>query len=194
MNTELEILRLIYLNEGIHVREISRQLKIGMPSVKYALDKLISKKLVLYKREARNLKFYLNFKNNLLISYLYQIEYDRIYKLPKLVQDSLFDLIKILEKKPVLVIVFGSYANGSYSNESDLDLLFVFNETDEEVEKKSEIIGNRYNLNIQPIYLNFNEFNKNFFNEKDKFMGQIKKNKIIMIGIELWVMMENERA
>jgi len=194
MNTELEILKRIYLNEGIHVREISRQLKIGMPSVKYALDKLISKKLVLYKREARNLKFYLNFKNNLLISYLYQIEYDRIYKLPKLVQDSLFDLIKILEKKPVLVIVFGSYANGSYSNESDLDLLFVFNETDEEVEKKSEIIGNRYNLNIQPIYLNFNEFNKNFFNEKDKFMGQIKKNKIIMIGIELWVMMENERA
>ena len=194
MNTELEILRLIYLNEGIHVREISRQLKIGMPSVKYALDKLISKKLVLNKKDARNLKFYLNFKNNLLISYLYQIEYDRISKLPKLVQDSLFDLIKILEKKPILVIIFGSYANESYSNESDLDLLFVFNETDDEVEKKSEIIGNRYNLNIQPIYLNFNEFNKNFFNEKDKFMKQIKENKIIMIGIELWVMMENERA
>jgi predicted nucleotidyltransferase len=194
MNTELEILKLIYLKEGIHVREMSRQLKIGIPSVKYALEKLISKKLILNKKEARNLKFYLNFKNNLLTSSLYQVEYNRISKLPKLVQDSLFDLIKILDKKPVLAIIFGSYAKNLYSDESDLDLLFVFNETDDEVEKKSEIIGNRYNLNIQPIYLNFNEFNKNFFNEKDKFMKQVKENKIIMVGIELWVMMENEKA
>ena len=38
--TEIRILEQIYLNPGIHKRELSKQLKLGMPSIDYGLQKI----------------------------------------------------------------------------------------------------------------------------------------------------------
>lgn len=194
METELELLKLIYLEQGIYVRALSRKLKIGIPSVKYALNKLIEKKLITSKKEGRNLKFYLNYENYLVIPFLYNIEYSRILKFPKNIQESIFDFLKILENKPVLTLIFGSYANNSYTKQSDLDILLVFNELEKEIEEKTKIISGRYNIKIAPVYLSWKEFNKKFFNEKDLFIKQVRNNKVLINGIEWWIFLENEKA
>ncbi|RLE40654.1 hypothetical protein DRZ77_01570 [Candidatus Woesearchaeota archaeon] len=194
MNTELELLKLIYLNPGIYVRSLARKLKLGMPSVKHGLNKLIKKRLVKSRREGRNLKFYINYKNKLVIPSLYNIEYSRILKLPKHVQDAVFDFLKILKNKPVLSLIFGSYAVGDYTKQSDLDILLVFNEAEEEIEEKAKIISGRCNVKLEPVYLSWREFSKKFFDRKDEFMKQIKNNKILINGIEWWVLLENEVA
>jgi len=192
METEKELFGLVYLEPGIHVRGIARKLKLGMPSIKYALNKLISKKLVKFKRDGRNLKFYLNFKNNLIVPCLYEVEYSRLSKLPKYVQDAIFDFLKILKNKPVLSLIFGSYASKTYTKKSDIDFLIVLNKINEDIEKKAKIIGDRYNVKIEPVYLSFVEFNEKFFDAKDEFMKRIKDNKILINGIEYWVMLESE--
>lgn len=194
METELELLKLIYLNPGIYVRSLARELKIGLPSVKYGLNKLMAKKLIKSKKEGRNLKFYVNYKNSLIIPFLYNVEYSRFLKLPKYVQDAIFDFLKILKNKPILTLIFGSYAAGDYTKKSDLDILVVFNEIEKEIEKKARIAAGRYNIKIEPVYLTWEEFNKKFFDEKDKFMKQIKNNKILINGIEWWLLLENETA
>ena len=51
MNTELELLKSVYLNHGIYVRSLARKLKIGIPSVKYGLNKLIKKRLIKSEKE-----------------------------------------------------------------------------------------------------------------------------------------------
>jgi len=194
METDLELLSLIYLNPGIYVRRLARELKIGIPSVKYGLNKLMTKGLIKSKKEGRNLKFYINYNNNLIIPYLYKVEYFRLFKFPKYVQDCIFDFLKILKNKPIMVLVFGSYANGKYTKKSDLDILLIFNNVQEEIEKKARVVSGRYNISIEPVYLSWLEFKTKFFNQQDKFMKQIKDNKILLNGIGWWVELENETA
>jgi len=194
METELKLLKLIYLYAGIYVRELSRKLEIGIPSVKYGLDKLISKKLIMAKKEGRNLKFFINYGNNLIIPYLYSIEYSRIMDLPLRIRESIFDFLGALKYKPTITLVFGSYASGKYSKDSDVDILLVFNKISEDIEEKSRIIGGRYSIKLEPVYITLEDFNKKFFDKKDRFMKQVKENRILVNGIEWWVLLENETA
>lgn len=194
MTTELKILGEAYLTPGIHVRELSRKLKIGIPSVKYGINKLMGKKLLISAKEGRNLKFYLNYKNPFLIPLLHEAEQIRLLKLPKQAQSAVFDFLKALNEKPVLSLIFGSYASGGYTKQSDIDILLVFAELKEDIEAKAGIVSGRYNLRLEPVYLKWDEFQRKFFDERDSFLKQIKKDKILVTGIEWWVMLENERA
>jgi predicted nucleotidyltransferase len=192
--TAVDVLREIYLNEGIHVRELARKLGIGIPSVKHHLDRLLKDRVVLKKQEGRNLKFYLNKKNPLLVPYLYQVEYARLKELPVSVSNAVFGLISSLENKPVIAAIFGSYSRGTYTKSSDLDIILVFNELADDVEKKVNIIASRYPVRIEPVYLTWESFRKKFFDEKDGFMKELKSSKIIITGIEYWEALENEKA
>ncbi len=194
--TELGLLRLIYLNKGIHVRALAKNLEIGIPSVKYGLNKLIAKKLVMFEREGRNLKFYINYNGCLIIPYLCSVEYSRFLGLPKNVRDAIFDFLKILKNKPFLVLIFGSHASGNYTRQSDLDVLLVFNRRKlrEDFEKKAKVISERCGVRLEPVYLSLESFTKKFFDRADKFMKQVNENKILVSGMEWWVMLENEKA
>lgn len=190
----LNVLAEIYMKEGTHLREISRKLKLGMPSVKMHTDRLLKEKLIIKRQEGRNIKFYLNRKNMFLVPYLYQIEYVRLSKLPKHVGEAVFGLIAALDTKPLLTIIFGSYAKDSYTKNSDLDLMLVFSRMDSGIEKKARLISSRYSVKIEPVYLEWESFRKKFFDEKDAFMKELKAWKIIVSGIEHWLMLEKEVA
>jgi len=188
----IDILLVIYVNEGIHIRELSRKLKLSIPAVKNHVDKLLKEGLITKKYEGRNLKLYINRKNRNLTSYLYQIESIRLKSLPKVIGDAVFDIISLLENKPIIVIIFGSYAKGTFTKTSDLDVIFVFNKLNDELEKKAKLVSSRHGISIEPVYLSWNNFRKKFFDEKDAFMKELKENKIIVIGVEYWRELENE--
>ncbi|MBL7170018.1 MAG: nucleotidyltransferase domain-containing protein [Candidatus Aenigmarchaeota archaeon] len=191
---KIEILEKIYLSPGIHLREICRQVNLGIPSVKNHLDKLLKNRIIKKKKEGRNLKFFVNFENRKVISYLSEVEAKRLENLPNVVGNSVFNLLQSLEAKPVITIIFGSYAKGDYTKESDLDVLLVFNRVEKEIEEKTKIVNSRYSVKISPVYLTWKEFQKKFFDSRDIFMREIKENKIIITGMEYWVMLENEKA
>jgi len=192
--TMLDVLSQIYAHEGVHIRELSRRLKLSIPAVKNQVDKLLKEGLITKKYEGRNLKLYINRKNRSLTPYLYQIEEMRLKKLPKSIGEAVFDLISSLENKPLMVIIFGSYAKGTFTKSSDLDVMLVFNKPDEETEKKAKLVGSRHGISLEPVYLSWGSFRKKFFDEKDAFMKELKENKIIVTGIEYWRELENEKA
>ena len=61
--TMLDVLSQIYAHEGVHIRELSRRLKLSIPAVKNQVDKLLKEGLITKKYEGRNLKLYINRKN-----------------------------------------------------------------------------------------------------------------------------------
>ncbi|MEM5812057.1 MAG: nucleotidyltransferase domain-containing protein [Candidatus Aenigmatarchaeota archaeon] len=193
---KVEILEKIYLNPGIHLREIARRTNLSIPAVKNHIDKFLREKIITKKEEGRNVKFFINFKSRKIIPYLYQVEMFRLERLPKKVSNAVLDLLSILENKPLITIIFGSYARSEYTKDSDLDVLLVFNKVgmDVEIEEKTKLICSRYYLKIRPVYFSWKEFREKFFDSGDVFMREIRENKLIVNGIEYWVMLENEKA
>ncbi len=196
--TTIKIMNLIWHNPGIHLRELSRKLDLGIPSIKYALDVLKKDKIIIPKLEGRNLKFYIDYNSQFATSYISQLNVHNIQGLPNNIRLMVYDLLKFFKIKPLITIVFGSYAIGDYNKDSDLDLLLIYANEDkihaEEVEQKSKIISQRYGIDISPVYLSWMEFKEKFHDDRDKFIKQVKSNKIIFFGIEWWVMLENESS
>jgi hypothetical protein len=194
MNTEMEIFKKIYLNPGIHIRALSREMKIGIPSVKYALGKLEKNRLLESRMEGRNMKFFINYRNRLAIPYLYAVEYDRLMALPKNVQQVISHFMDFFlggnAEIPIITIIFGSYAAGNYNEESDLDVLVVFNDGDaKRVENIAKIVSSSHSIDMQPVYMNYEDMHRNFNND---FMENVRKNKIIISGLEWWIRLERK--
>lgn len=195
-STEVKITTEIWINPGIHLRELARKLNLSLPSIKYGLNKLTKDKLLIEKKEGRNLKFYINKNSQNTKRYLYQVENFRMHQLPNKIRNSLYDLLKQLKIKPLITILFGSYARGDYNRSSDLDILLIFSDkiNKKSIEEQSNMISNRYNINIQTAHLKWEEFKNKFHNNTDEFLNQIKQNKIIFQGLEWWLELENECA
>src|SRR3989344_6658955 len=128
-NTELRVLEQIYLNPGIHQRELSKRLKLGMPSIDYALQKI--EKLLKKQKAGNQIKYFLDYSREGLSPALSTVEYVRLERLPAKVRLAVRDFLKELKDKPVLALIFGSYAHDSYTKESDIDILLVFQKIDD---------------------------------------------------------------
>ena len=67
------------------------------------------------------------------------------------------------KKKPIWSLVFGSSASGSYKNKSDIDVLYVFNKIEKDIDEKAKVFASRYNVKLEPVYLIWQEFRKKLF-------------------------------
>lgn len=192
--TETRILEQIYLSPGIHKRELSKQLKLGMPSIDYGLKKI--RKLIKQKKSGNQINYFLDYSKEMLTSALGTVEYSRYERLPAKVKLSINDFLKELEVKPIIAIIFGSYASGKYTKISDIDILLVFQkmEDSKRIENTAKKISMKTNTQLNPVYLSYPEFKESFHNSTNEFFKKLKIDKIILIGIEWWRQLINEET
>ena len=192
--TEIRILEQIYLNPGVHKRGLSKQLKLGMPSIDYGLKKI--NKLIKQKKSGNQINYFLDYSREELIPALNAVEHSRFERLPAKVRLSVTDLLKELKDKPVIALIFGSYANGTYTKRSDIDILLVFQtiEDHKQIENTAKKISMKTNTQLNPVYLSYQEFKESFHDPTKGFFKKLKKDKIILIGIEWWRQLEDEEA
>ena len=50
------------------------------------------------------------------------------------------------------------------------------------------------NTQLNPVYLGYQEFKESFHNPTKEFFKKLKKDKIILIGIEWWRQLTDEEA
>jgi len=192
--TEIRILEQIYLSPGIHKRELSKQLKLGMPSIDYGLKKI--SKLIKQKKAGNQINYFLDYSKEELTPSLNTVEYSRFNKLPAKVRLSVNDFLKELEAKPIITVIFGSYARGTYTKKSDIDILLVFQKIEDpkQIENIAKKISMKTNTQLNPVYLGYQEFKESFHNPTKEFFKKLKKDKIILIGIEWWRQLTDEEA
>lgn len=193
-NTELRILEQIWLKEGIHKRELSKQLKLGMPSIDYALKKI--ERVLKKKRFGNQIIYFLDYSKEDLTPLLYMVEYSRMNKLPAKVKLTIYDFLTEMKEKPIIAAIFGSYARGDYTKNSDIDVLLVFQklENEKQIENWANRVSMRTNITINPVYINYDTFRESFYDSRKKFFKNLKKDKIIIVGIEWWRQLKNEEA
>ena len=184
--TEIRILEQIYLNPGIHKRKLSKQLKLGMPSIDYGLKKI--SKLIKMQKAGNQINYFLDYSKEGISSALSTVESGRFEKLPAKVRLSVNDFLKELEMKPIIAVIFGSFASGTYTKNSDIDILLVFQKVEDskKIENTAKKISMKTNTQLNPVYLGYREFRGSFHNSTKEFFKKLKKDKIILIGIEWW--------
>lgn len=120
-----KIIKLFYENKNkpIHLRGISRKINLKESSTSLHLKSL--SKLLKIEKEANLKKYSLKPSVIPLIFPLYDSE--KLENLPLLRKNAIKEYIKALPKKPILIIVFGSTAKGTYNQDSDIDILQISN-------------------------------------------------------------------
>ena len=187
MQTRLRLIGLLEEHkEGIHLRELSRLLKTGLPNVtRYA--KLLEKENVIRRQKEANLVKLRLRKGPKTLAYLKQVNTERFLALPKKIQVAVTDFLDELEFRPLIALIFGSYAKKTYTEDSDIDVLLVFQELKHEdrIETAAKRISMRTNTRISPVYLDYLSFEKNMLNKEHDFSGEIRQKVIVLLGIEL---------
>ena len=144
---DLEIIELLR-KEPNHIRQIASVLNLIPSTVMRILKNLQKEGIMDYNKEGKNNKYFLKETPETHI-YIHMAEY---YKLLKILQNVLLRrIIKELIKSSngELIVIYGSYAKGSATNESDID---IYVETkDQKLKQELQKISEKINIDIGKI-------------------------------------------
>ena len=177
-NKELNILGIFTsdYNSRHYGRKISEKLKINQKTVSNILNKLEKQHIIKFTQEGKNKYYFLNKLNPSVKEVVKLAEINkRIIFFEK--YKKINPLFLEIEKRVIgIVIIFGSYANFTKNEDSDLDLF---------------VIGNIQNIkDLESLYnikINIVKSAKNKFKSQDLFSREIIKNHIILKGIEEFI-------
>ena len=163
-----------------YIREVERLLKISPRTSQLILEDLENKGIIESKIKGK-IKSYKLKLNELSKRYLIFVEQ---YKSISLMQENL--LVKEIIEKIVpfiegIGIIFGSYANGNYNKESDLDIFVAGNYKKEEIKKVSINLGIEISVKCYPLKIFENNVNR------DILLKEILKNHVVFLNAELFI-------
>ncbi len=158
------IFRTIFYNEPISIREISRINKISPSKVSRIVKHLFNKRLISIEVIGRNYLIRPNL-NNYLTKYLLLKE-EASYTISSLQEYP--QLSKYLNVKSDVTIIFGSYAEHTADDLSDIDILMI---------NGNDKIG--YNFTLS-------QFRKKLLKRNNTILSILKKH-IILKGFELFI-------
>ncbi len=81
-------------------------------------------------------------------------------------------------------VIFGSYAKGTQTKNSDIDLLCVMNKKN--IQSTVKIFRTKYNINIQPVVVRINDF-KNIKKDNLQFWMDLIEYGIVLDGLDLFL-------
>lgn len=184
---KMEILKTIYENKEIHLLEISKKLNLHPYSVQKTLAKI---KPILNKKNAgKTILLSLDDTQKDYFSLIEMIEDYRLNTGNKTVDSIVKNLGNFFKDKNIIVCcLFGSYALGNYSKESDVDLLFVVKEKNKELKNKISQFSSLLGVEVNPLIFSEKEF-KEVINNKEISIMTLKEpsQRLIIKGIKYFL-------
>ena len=186
-NIKIDIISLYrtdYLNQ-FHIREMAKLIGRSLVSLLPHLKKLESDKILLYKQIGRSKVYFINFNNNQVREFLAlsekkkTLEFLNKYIFIKKIYDD------FINKLDGCFILFGSHASETYTKESDIDLLYLGEITEEkkrEIKEFSKIYGKKMHL----IYMTLREFKEQLL-KQNALIKEIIKNHIILYNHDTFI-------
>jgi len=177
MSKKIDIISL-YLSDytkGFSVRSIA---KLAGMSPQTALNHLNKMPFLRYEYKGKNKEFYLDLKDLRIMQIVKICELSRSMNSPDELRMIMSDMIGHTET----IIVYGSFAKGTFDRYSDIDMLLVGRSD----KKKINAIKRRYNREINVEFVGFADFKR----LRNALWHEIRKNHLIfgdMRVIEAWI-------
>jgi predicted nucleotidyltransferase len=162
------ILNLFYMNNNtqLHLRQISRLLNLREGALSRHLNYLL-KENVLVSESIGNMKFF-KVRETPRIFLLFDIA--RFDELPLLRRNAIQFYIEKLSVKPIFIIIFGSTAKGVFNDESDLDIVSVFDKV-RDTKQAVRYAESQTGITISDIIISLEDF-KRELNQKEDMLIQ----------------------
>ncbi|MEA3379010.1 MAG: nucleotidyltransferase domain-containing protein [Nanoarchaeota archaeon] len=158
-------------NMKLTASDVSRKTKIPRRTVSRILGKLVKLNLIRYVIEGKNKKYYLDLKDQkikLLAGFIENYKSLKFSLEEKKIFLMLEHIIKLRE-----IVLFGSYAKGNATAESDIDILVIGNES-----KKIREIARKQLKQINLHFSTLKEFEK-LLKKRNTLAIEIMKNHVI---------------
>lgn len=169
-----KILGLFYRNKNspTHLREISREIELKEGALSRHLNKLEEEQILVSRQEGNLKKF--SIKQSRKAEILTILDIERYQLLPHIRKNALSFYLKALHEKPVVVVLFGSTAKGTFKETSDIDVVAIFNrKTDTEYAKR--YAQAQTGIQINEFQLTYKQFLKEL---------KLKEDAVIQSGFE----------
>ena len=188
----------IDLYKGLTILEISKQLKIGYRPAYNHINAMEKEGIIYIEKigSSKQCKLILtNQKTRHLLEYLDIEKKEEIYKENPKLKTIIESLISKLTEKFISeihsIVLFGSYAKGTATKMSDVDLLFVVadlkNKTLREfIERESASYQYSHNIKVSPLITDIEEFRKMFKSKEFNVGKETMEHGISLYGHELF--------
>jgi len=181
----INLFRSNYLSQ-YHIRGMAKLTKKNHVTLLPHLKYLEENKILIAKTIGKNKEYSLNFENIITKNFLILSEtfeatglLEKIFLMKKITKE-IFNL-----KLSGTIIIFGSYANETFKDDSDIDMFYLGQITDMEIQN-IEKIGKTYGRNINVKKSSLKNFELGLRN-KDPLIIEIIKNHIIIHNAEQFI-------
>jgi predicted nucleotidyltransferase len=157
--------------EKIHLRELSRRTNTSIYSTKKIVDDLVKQEIILEKWQGNQRNIMPNLEN----IFLRQLKI--AFSIKKIQESGILPYLE--EKIPAIssIVLYGSTAQGTDSEKSDIDLLVIGQKNKTDLSKFEQIIGKEINI----IIMKWSEWRIHV--KKDRaFYREILKDGIALLG------------
>ncbi len=169
-------------NKELYFSEILRETNLTQNTTLKHLRNLQTNKLISSTKKIGNTFYRINKKNPQIYSILSYFDYKRFNELPNERKIAIIEFMEKLKIKPLITLIFGSTAKGSYTKESDIDILLIFNKKETDEKKLKEDIEAVTGVKIQTFVIGFDYFKEQMLREEDKVIIHAVKTGFAITG------------
>lgn len=165
-----KILECFYRNrqKEFYFSEILRETKLTQNTTLKHLKNLQDSNLVISTKKIGNTFYKINSKNSEIFAIFSYFDYKRLNELPSERKRAILEFLKKLQIKPLIALLFGSTAKGTFGKESDIDILLIYNKKELEDKKLKKDIEATTGIKIQTFIINWDYFKDQIMREEDK--------------------------
>ena len=142
--------------QTIHLRELSRRIKLEGQSITRYLY-LLEKKNILYSKKEGNQKRYGIKSTKRIFAIFSFFDINKFEKLPEIKKQAINTYLINLPEQPIYTILFGSTAKENYTQDSDLDILIITNNKidPKKAEKEVDALKEKKISSFQIVYKDY---------------------------------------
>ncbi len=183
-----KILRYFYEARGRerYFSEILRATGLSQPATLHQLRALEASNILISTKKIGNTFYKINAKNPQVRAIFAYFDYQRLNELPSTRRKAIIEFLERMEKKTLIALVFGSTAKGTFTKESDIDLLLVYNTKEKADTKLQEEIEAITGMNIQTFIINYAYFKEQTMKQDDAVVTHAIKTGFTVSGFDLF--------
>ena len=179
-----KILECLYVNrfKELYFSEILRETKLTPNTTLKHLKNLQENKLIISIKKIGNTFYKLNSKNPQIYSILSYFDYKILNKLPSERKRAILELLDKIKVNPLIAVIFGSTAKGTFEKNSDIDTLLIFNKKENKNLKLREDIEAITGIKIQTFIIDFEYFKEQLAKGEDRVIIHAIKTGFPIVG------------